>query len=60
MSYAKMAERFLDLKSGDSRTKRTKILRKVHHLAQCLDQLARKRELQDQFARLRSETTRRK
>ena len=29
-------------------------------LAQCLDQLGRKQELQNQFARLRSETTRQK
>ena len=54
----------LDLKSGDSRTKRKfgkpKYCEKYIYLAQCLDQLGRKRELQNQFARLRSETTRRK
>ena len=51
-----MAERFLDFKSGDSRTKRKfgkpKYCENYIDLAQCLDQLGRKRKLQNQFARL--------
>ena len=46
-----MAERFLDLKSGDSRTKRKfgkpKYWEKYIDLAQCLDQLGRKQELRN-------------
>ena len=49
---------------GDSRTKRKfgkpKYWEKYIDLAQCLDQLGRKQELQNQFARRRSETTRQK
>ena len=50
-SYAKMAERFPDLKSGGSRTKRKfgkpKYCEKYIDLAQCLKQLGRKGELQN-------------
>ena len=52
------------LKSVDSRTKRKfwkpKYWEKYIDLAQCLDQLGRKQELQNQFARRRSESTRQK
>jgi len=52
------------LKSRDSRTKikfeKPKYWEKYIDLAQYLDQLGRKQELQNQFARRRSETTRQK
>ena len=49
MSYAKMAERFLDFEHSRTKRKFGKpkiILRKDFDLAQCLNQLGQKQELQ--------------
>jgi len=63
ISSHEMAERFLDFEirrfKNQKKIRKTKTLMKVHRPGSISDQLGRKQELQNQLARLRSESTRR-